>query len=207
MSAETPDEQVTPDVVLESAVLRAVCDQLCDDASVHGACVGRARRIVEVVAPLLAARVAAARDEGRAEGDRCERDATSWREVVEHLIAEVERLRDELAGARADLEYLRNPPAPVADLRAEVAAAQQILNLALDGEEVSRGDLAYDVDTVADQRDEARQEIARLTQARSAEAAAKRRVSEQLREAAACLDNDDDMPFGPRARAAAVAES
>jgi hypothetical protein len=57
------------------------------------------------------------------------------------LSREVARLRDELAGARADLAYLRNQPPPVTDetaeealgesveivaeLRAEVAAAEQ----------------------------------------------------------------------------------
>lgn len=103
--------------------------------------------------------------------------------MLEELIAERDALRDELDGARADLAYMRNQPPPVSDetaeealgesveivaeLRAEMASAQQTLNAALDGEEVSRGDLTYDVDTLVDQRDEARQEIVRLAQART----------------------------------------
>lgn len=87
------------------------------------------------VAEFVAAREAAAREEGRAE------------------------VRYEADMNRAGYEHAR---AQIEVLRAEVAVAQQILAAALDGEEVSRGDLAYDVDTVVDQRDEARREIVRL---------------------------------------------
>lgn len=68
MTAPTPDTVATTDEALESAVLRVVCDRMCDSASVHGSCVARARRIAEEVAPLVAARVAAAREEAFTEG-------------------------------------------------------------------------------------------------------------------------------------------
>jgi hypothetical protein len=64
-SVPTPAEAATTDAALEAAVLRVVCDRMCESASVHGSCVARARRIAEAVAPLMAAREAVARDERR----------------------------------------------------------------------------------------------------------------------------------------------
>jgi hypothetical protein len=143
MTAETPGTPATtwPTEITARRAAVALCRlNHGRPEGACGICWTTARTVLANVNDVVAGREAAAREEGRAE-DR--------NEVYARIAAPM---------AESD--------AAIARLRAEVAAAQQLLNIALDGEEVSRGDLAYDVDTVVDQRDEARQEIVRLAQKR-----------------------------------------
>jgi hypothetical protein len=139
MTAKTPDVAATWTSEERKAIHDAsrFSDAMCREEAVEEA--------IDAAEAFAAVRVEEAYARGRAEGE----------------VATISHFGLHRSGVRyGDLE------AEVARLSAEVAAAQQLLNIALDGEEVSRGDLAYDVDTVVDQRDEARQEIVRLAQKR-----------------------------------------
>jgi hypothetical protein len=110
MSEPTRGTPATTDAALESTVLRVVCDRMCDSASVH---VAWARRIAEAVAPLMAAREAAAYDRGRDEGRAEEAD-----QHLAHLTAQTKsagELRTEAGEILAGVDALH----------AEVVAAER----------------------------------------------------------------------------------